>query len=124
MKKFQLLKSTFLLLIGILLQIMHIRYMDHLLKCNVNLPFKKHINPMHFMLFSTYLLSTFGILHHPLLAGEKMCKKCERTCVFSLYLRELEKGQRQKKMTLHSYLNISPFAFLLSFLTAWHSVLE
>lgn len=71
MKKFQLLKSTFLLLFGILLQIMHIRYMDHLLKCNVNLPFKKHINPMHLMLFSTYLLSTFGILHHPLLAGEK-----------------------------------------------------
>lgn len=76
---------------------------------------------MYLMLFSTYLWN-----FAPSTVGRgKMCKKCERTCVFSLYLRELEKGQRQKKkMTLHSYLNISPFAFFLSFLTAWYSVLE
>lgn len=72
MKQFQLLKWNFILLFGILLQIMQIRlYMDHLLMCdNVNLPFKKHSSPLHLMLFSTYLLSTFGILHHPLLAGK------------------------------------------------------
>lgn len=35
-----------------------------------------------------------------------------------------ERTKAKKNLTLHSYLNISPFAFFLSFLTAWHSVLE